>query len=75
MPHADYALPRETAAILARNASCAKRLATWYSSGNPGQAISALRSACTSLLANGAALEPEDREAVAMTLADIEPLR
>lgn len=75
MPHADYALPRETAAILSRDASCAKHLATWYSSGNSGQALAALRKACTSLLTNGATLEPEDREAVALTLADIEPLR
>lgn len=75
MPHADYALPRETAAILARNSVSAKYLATWYASGNPGEALSALRRSCTSLLANGARLEPEDREAVALTLADIEPLR
>ena len=75
MPHPDYTLPRDTAAILARNAVSAKYLATWYASGNSGEALSALRRSCTSLLANGAALEPEEREAAALTLADIEPLR
>jgi hypothetical protein len=75
MPHVDYTLPRETAAILARDPISAKSLATWYCSGNSGEALSALRRACSHILTNGSALQPDDREAAALTLADIEPLR
>lgn len=75
MPHPDYALPRDTAALIARHPGASRYLATWYSSGNSGEALSALRRACTTLLANGHELEPEERSTIALVLADIEPLR
>lgn len=75
MPHPKYTLPRDAAAIIARSSAAAKHLATWYGSGNPGEALSALRRACTTLLANGHELEPEERSSIALVLADIEPLR
>ena len=75
MPHPEYTLPRYAAAIIARSASASKHLATWYGSGNSGEALSALRRACTTLLANGHDLEPDERSSVALVLADIEPLR
>lgn len=74
MPHPEYTLPRETAAILARNAGAAKGLARWYTSNNPGETVAALRHACASALTNGHDLEPQEREALALVLADLEAL-
>lgn len=75
MPHPDYTLPRETAAVLARSSIAARYVATWYTSGNHSQALAALRSACASVLSNGQDLEPEERSSIALVLADLESLR
>lgn len=74
MPHPNYTLPRDVAGILARNAAAAKGLARWYTSNNPGEALAALRHACASTLANGHDLDPDERSAVALVLADLEAL-
>ena len=75
MPHPDYTLPREVAGILARNAAAAKGLTRWYTSNNPGETLAAMRHACASTLTNGHDLEPAEREALGLVLADLEALR
>lgn len=74
MPHPDYTLPRDVAAVLARSAVAARYVATWYTTGNPEQARAALRQACAAVLSKGADMEPEERSAVALVLADLEAL-
>ena len=75
MPHPDYTLPRDVAAVLARSAVAARYVATWYTTGNPEQARAALRQACAAVLSHGAAdMEPDERSAVALVLADLEAL-
>ena len=77
MPHAEYTLSRDLAAILARPAEAARSLSQWYRSGNPGEALAALRAAgLRALLASGdETLVPQEREEVGRMLADLEALR
>ena len=74
MPHPNYTLPRDVAAVLARSAVAARYVATWYATGNPEQARAALRQACAAVLSHGTDMEPEERSAVALVLADLEAL-
>jgi hypothetical protein len=76
MPHPSYVLPRELSAALARIPQAAHYLTTWYQSGNPEQAISALRTAGTRALRHVGedALSSQEREEVGRMLADLEKI-
>lgn len=77
MPHPDYAIPRDLAAILSRSAAAAHYLPTWYATNNAPQAVAALKqTASQALRAKGdEALTPSEREQVGALLADLEALR
>ena len=77
MPHPGYTLDRELSAYLARSPDSAHYLTVWYNSGNPEQAVSALRQAVTRALRRVGDDAPtiEQREALGRLLADLAALK
>ena len=77
MPHPHYTLDRDLSALLARSPDSAHYLTVWYNSGNPEQAVSALRQAATRALRRVGDDAPtiEQREQLGRLLADLAALK
>lgn len=77
MPHPNYTLDRDLSALLARLPDSGHYLTVWYNSGNPEQAVSALRQAATRALRRVGDDAPtvEQREELGRLLADLAALK